>query len=192
MHLEALAEQILRQRDDRGSSLRFTTAGEYQVRQDQLATAARATLRAALAKSREVWGAAKAKAVREREQQRQRQQAAAVEEALARHRAALTQSAEGWKNLASGWRGGAEDMTALARLVTTGWEATRAIAGNPALLAALRAQSPGEAERVEAIARQDRDQFIANARRRMPQPPAPPPTPAPEPEPEPPTPRMRR
>ena len=165
--LEALAEQILRQRDDRGSSLRFTTADDYQ---EQLA----------------------AKAAREREQQRQRQQAAAVEEALARHRAALTQSAEGWKNLASGWRGGAEDMTALARLVTTGWEATRAIAGNPALLAALRAQSPGEAERVEAIARQDRDQFIANARRRMPQPPAPPPTPAPEPEPEPPTPRMRR
>ena len=190
MHLEALAEQILRQRDDRGSSLRFTTAGEYQVRQDQLATAARATLRAALAKSREVWGAAKAKAAREREQQRQ--QAAAVEEALAQHRAALTQSAQDRKKLAAAWRGGAEDVAALTRLVTTGWEAARAIAGNPALLAALRAQSPGEAERVEAIAKQDRDQLIAAAQRRMPQPPAPPPTPAPEPDPEPPTPRMRR
>jgi Ti-type conjugative transfer relaxase TraA len=182
--LEALAEQILRQRDDRGSSLRFTTADDYQ---EQLAAKARETFGAALAKSRAVRAA---KAAREREQQRQ--QAAAVEEALAQHRAALTQSAQDRKKLAAAWRDGAEDMTALARLVTTGWEATRAIAGNPALLAALRAQRPDEARKVEAIARQDRDQLIAAAQRRMPQPPAPPPTPAPEPDPEPPTPRMRR
>ena len=186
MHLEALAEQILRQRDDRGLSLRFTTADDYQ---EQLAAKARKIFGAALGKSREV---RTAKAAREREQQRQRQQAAAVEEALARHRAALTQSAQDRKKLAAAWRGGAEDMAALTRLVTTGWEAARAIAGNPALLAALRAQSLDEAERVVAIARQDRDQLIANLQRRMPQPPAPPPTPAPEPEPEPPTPRMRR
>ena len=182
--LEALAEQILRQRDDRGSSLRFATADDYQ---EQLAAKARETFGAALAKSRAVRAA---KAAREREQQRQ--QAAAVEEALAQHRAALTQSAQDRKKLAAAWRDGAEDMTALARLVTTGWEATRAIAGNPALLAALRAQRPDEARKVEAIARQDRDQLIAAAQRRMPQPPAPPPTPAPEPDPEPPTPRMRR
>ena len=64
--LEALAEQILRGRDDRGSSLRFVTADELQVRQEQRATAASTVLRAALGKSREVRAA---KAAREREQQ---------------------------------------------------------------------------------------------------------------------------
>ena len=181
--LEALAEQILRQRDDRGSSLRFATAGELQVRQDQLATAARATMRAALGKSREV---RTAKAAREREQQRQQ---AAVEKTLAQHRAALTQSAQDRKKLAAAWRGGAEDTTALARLVTSGWEAARAIAGNPALLAALREEDPDQASEVEAFARQDRGMLIAAAQRRMP-----PHTPAPDPEPdpEPPSPGMRR
>ncbi|WP_288037338.1 hypothetical protein [Acidiphilium sp.] len=183
--LEALAEQILRQRDDRGSSLRFATAGELQVRQEQLATTARATLRAALGKSREVQAA---KAARE---QRQRQQAA-VEKTLSRHRAALIQSGEDRKKLAAAWQSGAEDMAALTRLVTNGWEAARAIVRNPALLAALREEDPDQASEVEAFARQDRDQLIAAAQRRMPQRSAPPPTPAPEPDPEPPTPRMRR
>ena len=132
-----------------------------------------------------MWGAAKAKAVREREQQRQRQQAAAVEEALARHRAALTQSAEDRKKLAAAWRGGAEDMAALARLVTSGWEAARAIAGNPALLAALREEDPDQASEAVKIAGQDREQMIANMRRKMPKP-------SPAPDPEPPTPALRR
>jgi hypothetical protein len=132
-----------------------------------------------------VWGAAKAKAVREREQQRQRQQAAAVEEALARHRAALTQSAEDRKKLAAAWRGGAEDMTALAVFVIRAQQAARAIAGNPALLAALREEDPDQASEAVKIAGQDREQMIANMRRKMPKP-------SPAPDPEPPTPALRR
>ena len=61
--LEALAGQILRRRDDRGSSLRFLTAEEYQARHERLAAAARETMRAALAGSRAV----RAKAARKRE-----------------------------------------------------------------------------------------------------------------------------
>ena len=56
-------------------------------------------------------------------------------------------------------------MTALARLVTSGWEAARAIAGNPALLAALCEEDPDQASEVEAFARQDRGTLIAAAQR---------------------------
>ena len=62
--LEALAEQILRRRDDRGSSLRYLTAEEYQ--DQQRITAASETVRAALATSRRV-RAAKAARARERQ-----------------------------------------------------------------------------------------------------------------------------
>ncbi|MCA7121286.1 MAG: hypothetical protein LGL72_18240, partial [Acidibrevibacterium sp.] len=62
--LDALAEQILRPRDDRGSSLRFATAEEYQARQQQQrAATASKVFRAALDNSRAVRAA---KAARKR------------------------------------------------------------------------------------------------------------------------------
>ena len=128
-NLEALAEQILRQREDRGSSLRFDTADKLQARQEQ-----------------------QAEATRQQEQRRRKEQAAAVEKALARHRAVFRQSAEGWKKLASAWRGGAEDEAALAAFVTRALQAARAIVGDPALLAALHKENSGEASQANVHA----------------------------------------
>ena len=190
-NLEALAEQILRQREDRGSSLRFAIADKLQARQEQQAEAARERLRAALEKSRKI----RAEAARQQEQRRQKEQATAVEKALASHRAAFRQNVEGWKNLTSVWRGSAEDEAALAGFVTRALQAARAIAGDPALLAALRKENAGEASQVEEIAGQDRDRLIAkliaNIRRKISRP-GPNSVSEVEPNPETPAPSMRR
>jgi ATP-dependent exoDNAse (exonuclease V) alpha subunit len=221
--LEALAEQILRRRDDRGSSLRYATAEDYQARHEQRATAARETFRAALATSRNVRAAAKAARERERQQAAEATRApnpgtaaepvaAAAESVrppspppvpkaatpgdvaatLSRYEAVFEESARGERQLAAAWQGSAADEAELARLVTRRLQAARAIANNPALLAALRQQDPDMARQVEAFARQDRRTLIAQALQDMPQPsPEPQPSAEPEPDPEPPSLGMR-
>lgn len=217
--LAALAEQILRRRDDRGSSLRFATAEDYQARQEQRATAASETFRAALATSRNV-RAAKAAHERERQQAAEATRApnpgtaakpvvaaaesvrppspppvpkaatpADVAATLSRYRAAFIQSAEGRKSLVTSWRGSAAEQEDLARFVTRAWEAACAIARDPALLAVLRQQDPGLARQVEGFVRQNLEEVIAQALQDMPQP-SPRPQPGQETEPEPPSMRM--
>ncbi len=90
-----------------------------------------------------------------------------VADAVSRHRAAIADSARARKTLAAAWRGSDENEAELARLVTQAWRAAQAIAADPALLAALRAQDPGLARHVEALARSRLDTLIARARRQM-------------------------
>jgi hypothetical protein len=109
-----------------------------------------------------------------------------------RYEAVFEESARGERQLAAAWQGSAADEAELARLVTRRLQAARAIANNPALLAALRQQDPDMARQVEAFARQDRRTLIAQALQDMPQPsPEPQPSAEPEPDPEPPSLGMR-
>ena len=213
--LDALAEQILRRRDDRGSSLRFATAEDYQARQQQRAATASKVFRDALATSRKVRAA---KAAAERERQRQpaeapqapnpetaaRPVAPAVDSvspssppppaatsddvaaALSRYHDALAKSNRARRELALTWQGSAAEQEKLARLVTSVWEAAGAIDNDPGLFAALCQQHPGQAPLAEALARQSLEKVIAKALRQMPQP-KPEPEPEPEPDPEPPS-----
>lgn len=96
--------------------------------------------------------------------------AADVAETLSRYHAAFVESARAHGELAAAWQGGAAEEKELARLITRTWQAARAIAANPALLAALRGQDPDEACLVEMFARNSLDKVIAQARRQMPQP----------------------
>ena len=91
----------------------------------------------------------------------------AVAVAVSRHCAAIADSARARKALAAVWRGSEADEADLARLVTQAWHAARAIAADPALLAALRGQDPGLAGLVEALARTSIDTLIARARPQM-------------------------
>jgi len=114
--------------------------------------------------------------------------AADVAETLSRYEAVFEESARGERQLAATWQGSAAEEKELARLITRAWQAARAIAGNPALLAAFREQNPDLALWVERFSKRDRDQLIARARRQMPQPS---PEAKPDPEPEQPTLGMR-
>jgi hypothetical protein len=111
--------------------------------------------------------------------------AAGVAEALSRYEAVFKESAGGKRQLATTWQGSAAEEKELARLITRAWQAARAIAGNPALLAALGKQNPGSARWVEGFARNNLEKVITQALQDMPQP-----SPEPEPEPEPPGMRM--
>ena len=212
--LDALAEQILRPRDDRGSSLRFATAEDYQARQQQRAATASKVFRAALDNSRAVRAA---KAARKRLQSEEQapppnsgtmaKPAAPaadsvspsspspppatsddVAAALSHHRDAFFESGHALRELAATWRGSAAEQEELARLVTRAWEAAQAIVYGPELLAALRQQHPGQAPRAEALARRRLEKVIAQALQQMPQPkPEPEPKPEPDPDPEPPS-----
>jgi hypothetical protein len=62
--LTALTGQIVRQREDKGSSLRFETAETYNMRHGLAADAASQKMRAALEKGREALVAAQAERVR--------------------------------------------------------------------------------------------------------------------------------
>ena len=205
-----LAEQILRRRDDRGSSLRFATAEEYQARQQQRVATASKVFRAALDNSRAVRAA---KAARKRLQSEGQAPPnpeteakpaapaadsvtpssppppaatpAAVAATLSRYRDAIDESARAHKELAGRWRGSAAEQEELARLVTRRWQAARAIVYGPGLFAALCQQYPGDAPLVKGVARQSRDEVIAQALQQMPQP-RPEPEPEPDPDPEPP------
>jgi hypothetical protein len=103
-----------------------------------------------------------------------------VAEALSRYEAVFEESARGERQLAATWQGSAAEEKELARLITRAWQAARAIAGNPALLAAFREQNPNRALQVEAFDGLDCGKLIARARRQMPQP-----SPEAEPDPEP-------
>jgi len=65
--LAVLTGQIMRQREDKGSSLRFETARSYNIRHDLAADGAKQKFRAVLAKGREVLTAAQAERARLRE-----------------------------------------------------------------------------------------------------------------------------
>ncbi len=90
-----------------------------------------------------------------------------VTAAVSRHCAAITDSALARRKLAAAWRGSDEDEADLATLVTRAATAARAIAADPASLAALHAQAPGLAGQVEALAHSHLDTLIARARRQM-------------------------
>jgi hypothetical protein len=106
---------------------------------------------------------------------------------LSRYRNAFFGSGHALREMAGRWRGSAAEQEKLVRLVTRRWRAARAIVDDPALLAALRQQRPGQAPRAEALARRRLDEAIAKALQQMPQPrPEPEPKPDPEPDPEPP------
>ena len=107
---------------------------------------------------------------------------------LSRYRNAIVESGHALRELAGTWQGSAAEKEELVRLVTRRWRAARAIVDDPALLAALRQQRPGQAPRAEALARRRLDEAIAQVLRQMPQPrPEPEPKPDPEPDPEPPS-----
>ncbi len=211
--LDALAEQILRPRDDRGSSLRFDTAEDYQARQQQRAATASKVFRAALDNSRAVRAA---KAARKRLQSEGQAPPnpgtearavapaadsvspsspppppatpAAVAATLSRYRDAIAKSDRALREIAARWRGSAAEQEELARLVTRAWEAAQAIVDDPELLAALRQQHPDDVPLVEGFARRRLKKVIAKALRQMPQPrPEPEPKPEPDPDPEPPS-----
>jgi hypothetical protein len=111
-----------------------------------------------------------------------------VAAAVSRYHDVIIESASTHKELAATWQGSAAEQEELVRLVTCVWEAARAIVDDPALLAALRQQGPGQAPLVEGFARQSREKVVAKALRQMPQPtPEPEPKPEPEPDPEPPS-----
>jgi Ti-type conjugative transfer relaxase TraA len=211
--LDALAEQILRRRDDRGSSLRFATAEEYQARQQQAATASK-VFRAALDNSRAVRAAKAARKRLESEGQapppnpgtEARAVApaadsvspssppppaatpAAVAATLSRYRDAIAKSNRALREMAGTWQGSAAEQEELVRLVTRVWQAARAIVYGPGLFAALCQQHPGDAPLVEGFARRRLEKVIAQALRQMPQPrPEPEPKPDPDPDPEPPS-----
>ena len=117
--------------------------------------------------------------------------AAGGAEALSRHYEVFAESTRDQKQLAATAQGSAAEEKELARLITSRWQAARAIAGNPALLAAFREQNPNRARKVERVSKRDRDQLIDRARQKMPQlSPEPHPSQEPEHEPEPPGMRM--
>ena len=209
--LDALSEQILRRRDDRGSSLRFATAEDYQARQQQRAATASKVFRAALDRSRAVRAAKAAQKRLQSEGQapppnpetEARPVAPAADSvspssppppaatpddvaaAVSRYRDVITESASAHKELADTWQGSAAEQEELTRLVTRRWQAARAIVDDPALLAALH---PDEARLAEGLARQSREKVVAKALRQMPQPkPEPEAKPEPDPDPEPPS-----
>ncbi|WP_275895716.1 AAA family ATPase [Acidibrevibacterium fodinaquatile] len=210
--LDALAEQILRPRDDRGSSLRFDTAEDYQARQQQRAATASKVFRAALDNSRAVRAAKAARKRLQSEGQAPPNPGTVAKPAapaadsvspsspspppatsddvaatLSRYRDVFVESGHALREMAGTWRGSAAEKKELVRLVTCVWQAARAIVDDPGLFAALRQQRPGQAPLVEGFARQSRDEVIAQALQQMPQPrPEPEPKPEPEPDPEPP------
>ena len=194
--LDALAEQILRRRDDRGSSLRFATAEEYQARERQRAVTASEAFRAALDRSRALRAA---KAAQKRPQPEAppplspetaaRPVAPAATPAdvaatLSRYYDAIVENAHALRELAVTWQGSAAEKEELARLVTHLWQAARVIDDDPGPFAALRQQRPDDARLAEALARRSLDNVIAQVLRNMPRPR---PEPEPEPDPEPPS-----
>ena len=213
--LDALAEQILRPRDDRGSSLRFATAEDYQARQQQRAAREREAPGAAPDNSQapRVITAAPEPERRPRAEAPQAPNSGTeakpaapaadsvspsspppppatsddVAATLSRCRNAIAKSDRALQEMAGRWRGSTAEQEELVRLVTRAWEAAQAIVDDPALLAALRQQHPDDVPLVEGVARRRLEKVIAQATRQMPQPkPEPEPKPDPEPDPEPP------
>ncbi len=211
--LGALAEQILRRRDDRGSSLRFATVEDYQARQQQRAAARNRETPGAAPDNSQAPRVVTAAPEPERRPRAEAPQApnpetearpaapaadsvspssppppvptpAAVAAALSHHRDAFFESGHALRKMAARWRGSAAEKKELARLVTCVWQAASVIARDPALLAALH---PDEALLAEGLARQSREKVVAKALRQMPQPtPEPESKSEPEPDPEPP------